>query len=92
MLQDKADKDMVEGLRSKGQGEDVRLLELHIGEFCRSRSPSGFSQRIGGDIQRDKLRLRAPLGESDSLGPNATPSFEDDASRRIGGIGVQEID
>jgi hypothetical protein len=50
MLQDETDEDVVKGSGSEGQGEDVCLPELYIGESCRIRRPLGFCERVRGDI------------------------------------------
>src|ERR1700693_4176598 len=60
MLQDETDEDVVEGFGGERQGEDVRLLELHIGESRRVRLSLGFRDRVRGDINRRKSRARAP--------------------------------
>jgi hypothetical protein len=42
VLEHETDEDMVEGFGGERQGEDVRLLELHIGESRCVRRPLGF--------------------------------------------------
>src|SRR5215469_12916693 len=88
MLQDKTDKYVVERFFREGQGKDVRLMEPHVSESCSTYSLLGLRERIGGDINREKVCLRALHCESDCLGSHATPDFEYHASRRIGGIGM----
>jgi hypothetical protein len=51
----------------------------------------GLRERLGGDIYREKVCVRAPLCKSDRLGSHATPNFEYHAPGRIGGTGMQEL-
>ena len=91
MLQHETDEDVVEGLGVEGQGEDVGLPELHIGESRRIRPPLGFRERFRSDVDRRESGSRAPSSECDRLGANATPRFEDHAAGRVRGVGVQEL-
>ncbi len=61
VLQNKTDKHVIEGFGGKGQGEDVRLPELEIGESRHVHCPFGFLDRVGGHINRGKVCIRAAL-------------------------------
>src|SRR6266478_9663219 len=65
VLQDETDEDVVEGFGGEGQSEDVRLLELHIGDSRRVRLPPGFRERLRRDINRRESCASAALSESD---------------------------
>src|SRR6266508_422666 len=54
---------MVEALGIEWQRKDVRLPKLHVGQSCSDRSPPGFRERVGRDVNRHESRARAPLGE-----------------------------
>src|SRR5262249_9400428 len=80
VLQDEADKDMVEGGRVERRREDVRLLEPDVGEArCRRPRPR-FGYGLGGDVDGDDSSARAVSGERDGLGADAAPSLEDRAA------------
>jgi hypothetical protein len=83
VLQDETYENVVEGFRGEWQGEDVRLLELHIGDPRRIRRPLGLCERVSGNINRRESCVRTPLSQGDRLGSNATPRFEDHASSRV---------
>jgi hypothetical protein len=60
VLQDKANENVVEGFWGEGQGEDIRLLELHIGDSRRVRRPFGLRYRVRGDINRRESCVPTP--------------------------------
>jgi hypothetical protein len=51
-----ANENVVEGF----WGEDIRLLELHIGDSRRVRRPFGLRYRVRGDINRRESCVRTP--------------------------------
>ena len=55
VLQDEADEDVVEGLGAKGQGEDVRLLELHVGGPAAS-APALACARDSAEMSTETMR------------------------------------
>ncbi len=63
VLQDEADKDVVEGFRVERQGEEIRLLELNIGETSRIRRGLCFRDGVRGDVDRGNSCARAVAGE-----------------------------
>ena len=76
VLQDETDENVVEGLGIEGQGEDVRLPELHVGESGPVGPSPGFGDRLCGEIDRRESRIRTPLGQGDRLGADAAPNLE----------------
>ena len=71
MLEDETDEDVIEGLRSKGEGEDVPLEELHVGQTGRRRTRAWASARDSAEMStettlapgllRATVRVWAPL-------------------------------
>ena len=92
VLQDETDENVVEGLGVEGQGEDVRLLELHVGESGPVGPSPGLGDRLCGDINRREARIGAPLGQGDRLGADAAPNLEHPAPARVSGVGMQQVD
>ena len=92
VLQDETDEDVVEGLGLEGQGEDVRLPELDVGESGLVGPSPGFGDRLCGDVNRREARTGAPLGQGDRLGADAAPDLEHPAPARVGGVGMQQVD
>ena len=75
VLQDETDENVVEGLGIEGQGEDVRLPELDVGESSPVGPSLGFGDRLCGDINRREARITTPLGQGDRLRADAgTPT------------------
>ena len=83
VLQDEAYENVVEGFWGVGQGEDVRLLELHVGDSCCVRRPFGLRDRVRGDIKRRESCVPTALSQGDRLSSNATSCFENHASGRV---------
>src|SRR5947209_4077159 len=84
--QDETDEDMVEGLRGERQGEDVRLLELHVGETSRVRLGLSFGNGGCGDVNRDDACARAVAGERYRLGAGTTPGLKDRTAFGVRGV------
>src|SRR5437762_13147065 len=82
---------MVEGLRVERQDEDVRLLELHVGETSSVCLGLRFCKGVCEDVDRDDACARTIAGEGDRLGADATPSLEDSAAFRARAVRVDQV-
>lgn len=92
MLQDEADEQVVERLRFERETENVGLPEGHIGQsggfgFCPCFRDRGF-----GNVDRRDQRFRAVPGQGDGLRADAAAGFQHAASRRISGVGMEQVD
>jgi hypothetical protein len=92
VFQDEADEDVVERPVGEGQGEDVRLPELHVGQPRKAGPALSLGERVRGDVDRHESRTRALPGQGDRLRADAAAHFEDDAPGGVSGVGVQQLD
>jgi hypothetical protein len=92
MLQDEADEEVVEGGLSEGEVEDVPLEDPDVFEPLLLGLPSRLGGGGSGDVEGDYLCFGAIFGEGDGLGPHPAARFEDERPRRVGGVGVEEVD
>jgi len=91
VFENKADKNVVERFRLKGQMVDISLLETNIGQTGSDNLPPRFGQGRFRDIHRDEAGLRAVSAKRDRLCAHSAACFQDETSCRVGGIGVKEV-
>ena len=91
VLKDEADKDVIEGSRAEGQGEDIGLSELNIGETGAVSSATGFPKRVNGHIDGRELGAGTPVGKRVRLRTHAASRLEHRAAGRVRRIRVQQV-
>ena len=83
---------MVEGSRVEGQGKDVGLAELNVGEPRLPHARAGFGDGLGRDVDREEAGAGAAPGQGQGLGTDAAARLEHRAPGRIRGVGVEQLD
>jgi len=92
MLQNEADEEVVEGFFPEGEAEDVPLEDPDVSE-ARSRHPPLRPRGGGpGDLEGDDPGPGAIFCEGEGLGADAAARLQDEGARRVGGVGVEEVD
>jgi hypothetical protein len=92
VLQDEADEDVVEAAVGEGQGEDVRLPELDVGQPRKVGPALSLGERVRVHVDRHESCTGALPGQGERLGTDAAAHFEDDAPGGVSGVGVQQPD
>ena len=92
MLQDEADKNVIEEVRAIGQMEEIPLFKFNIRQARRRCRFPGFKKGCLGNVDRGNEGVRAVPGKGYRLRANATTGFQNMASGRVRGVGVQQID
>ena len=92
VLEDEADKDVVERPGLEGQVEEVPLANLDVLEPGRLDPVFRLGDRVGRHLDRHEPGARAPRRECDCLGADAAARFQDDVAVGVGGVVVQQLD
>ena len=92
VFEDKTEKDVVEEGRRIRQMEKVRLFALNVGQTRRGDSSPGFGDGRLGYVHGSDQGARTVLRQGESLSANTATGFENTASRRVGGVGVEQVE
>lgn len=91
MLQQEANKDVIEGGAAEGQMENVGHAERDVAAAGGFDAGSGLLERRGGDVRRQEVRARAGGGEKRRLRARAAAAFENPSARGISRVAVEQV-